>query len=208
MQNGDIITIHFDSEEDDNTRDCIFFDLELPEEGLKTRTAIRLAGTMTAEVINAALYEQAHVPERTLAALVLSNLSTALVQRGLNHGCLEDLTANIRELGEGAAAISADLFRTRVGIELGELALNTVELTTLGKLLVDSARKQKKTEPAASAAPNAAPPLPNERKWTCACGQVNTGNFCVECGAKREWTCACGQVNTGNFCVECGKKRA
>lgn len=47
--------------------------------------------------------------------------------------------------------------------------------------------------------------------WTCACGHVNTGKFCSECGkpmpapAASEWTCACGHVNTGKFCSECGK---
>lgn len=46
--------------------------------------------------------------------------------------------------------------------------------------------------------------------WTCACGQINTGKFCMECGAKRPeegWTCTCGQVNTGKFCAECGAKK-
>ena len=48
--------------------------------------------------------------------------------------------------------------------------------------------------------------------WTCACGKVNTGKFCAECGAKKpeaqgSWTCACGKVNTGKFCDECGAKR-
>ncbi len=48
--------------------------------------------------------------------------------------------------------------------------------------------------------------------WTCACGTVNTGKFCTECGNKKPeapagWTCACGTVNTGKFCTECGKPK-
>jgi len=46
--------------------------------------------------------------------------------------------------------------------------------------------------------------------WKCACGAVNTGKFCSECGAKQPvsgWTCACGNVNQGKFCSECGAKR-
>ena len=46
--------------------------------------------------------------------------------------------------------------------------------------------------------------------WTCSCGQVNTGNFCSNCGKKRPdavWTCSCGQENKGNFCANCGKPR-
>ncbi|WP_125143134.1 SPFH domain-containing protein [Clostridium transplantifaecale] len=46
--------------------------------------------------------------------------------------------------------------------------------------------------------------------WTCACGNVNTGKFCSECGTPKpleEWTCSCGNTNKGNFCSECGKPR-
>lgn len=45
--------------------------------------------------------------------------------------------------------------------------------------------------------------------WTCACGNVNSGNFCSECGTKKPdgWRCACGSINSGNFCPECGAKR-
>lgn len=47
--------------------------------------------------------------------------------------------------------------------------------------------------------------------WTCACGAVNTGKFCPECGKpapSTEWTCSCGSVNKGKFCPNCGKPRA
>ena len=46
--------------------------------------------------------------------------------------------------------------------------------------------------------------------WTCACGQVNQGRFCSNCGAPApaaDWQCACGQVNQGKFCSNCGKPR-
>jgi membrane protease subunit (stomatin/prohibitin family) len=49
-----------------------------------------------------------------------------------------------------------------------------------------------------------------EAGWKCACGAVNTGKFCTECGAKAidaGWKCACGAVNTGKFCSECGAKK-
>ncbi len=47
--------------------------------------------------------------------------------------------------------------------------------------------------------------------WKCACGAVNTGKFCTECGAKmpeiNSWTCSCGAANKGKFCSECGAKK-
>ena len=43
--------------------------------------------------------------------------------------------------------------------------------------------------------------------WKCACGTVNTGKFCTECGASAGWTCGCGAVNTGKFCSECGARK-
>ncbi len=61
----------------------------------------------------------------------------------------------------------------------------------------------------AAVAPAAPAPAP-ANSWTCSCGAVNAGKFCVECGAKKPadgWTCACGSVNKGNFCPECGAKK-
>lgn len=46
--------------------------------------------------------------------------------------------------------------------------------------------------------------------WTCACGAVNTGKFCAECGKSKPaegWSCACGARNKGKFCSECGRPR-
>ncbi len=77
--------------------------------------------------------------------------------------------------------------------------------------------KQEKAPPAAMAptapAP-AAPAAPGADSWKCACGAVNTGRFCAECGKAKpvpatpgEWTCKCGAVCKGKFCPECGAKR-
>ena len=52
----------------------------------------------------------------------------------------------------------------------------------------------------------------SDSSWTCSCGTVNTGKFCVECGTPKPapqagWTCSCGAINQGKFCQECGKKK-
>ena len=60
----------------------------------------------------------------------------------------------------------------------------------------------------ATAAPVA--PVASTDGWKCACGAVNTGKFCIECGNKKpedSWKCACGSVNKGKFCPECGAKK-
>ncbi|MBQ8687931.1 MAG: SPFH domain-containing protein [Ruminococcus sp.] len=52
----------------------------------------------------------------------------------------------------------------------------------------------------------------NANGWKCSCGNVNSGNFCTECGSKKpapagEWKCSCGAANSGKFCTECGSPR-
>ncbi len=65
---------------------------------------------------------------------------------------------------------------------------------------------------AAQQVPQQAAPAPAEQGWKCACGMVNTGKFCMDCGKPKPsapvgWTCACGTVNKGKFCMECGAKK-
>ncbi|HAG14737.1 MAG TPA: virion core protein (lumpy skin disease virus) [Ruminococcus sp.] len=62
------------------------------------------------------------------------------------------------------------------------------------------------------AAAPAAPAAPAANTWTCSCGTVNQGKFCMNCGSPQPapaqgWTCSCGTVNQGKFCMECGKTK-
>lgn len=53
-----------------------------------------------------------------------------------------------------------------------------------------------------------------DNSWKCACGNVNSGKFCPNCGSKKPdpvpngfWQCPCGNVNSGKFCPNCGSKK-
>ncbi len=90
------------------------------------------------------------------------------------------------------------------GLNMAQQAggLNASQLFQMGQQQQPQ-QPQMQAEPVAQQAPAAG-------GWTCACGAVNTGKFCMECGGKapapsNEWTCACGTVNKGKFCMECGQ---
>lgn len=79
--------------------------------------------------------------------------------------------------------------------------MNAQDLYAMGARQ-QAARQAQPEKAASSAAP--------EGRWKCSCGAVNTGKFCVECGAKKPeegWKCACGTVNKGKFCSNCGAKK-
>lgn len=66
--------------------------------------------------------------------------------------------------------------------------------------------------PAAPVSPAAPAAEASANSWTCSCGKVNTGKFCVECGTPKPapvegWACSCGAVNQGKFCQECGARK-
>ena len=123
------------------------------------------------------------------------------------------MTINPMTAGARLVGAQADAMRTAAGNEGGAMAgflgmgmamnagSNAANLYAMGG---------NQTAPQTPEAP-VAPEKPAD-SWTCACGAVNTGKFCSECGAKKPeeaatWTCACGSVNTGKFCPECGAKK-
>ena len=81
--------------------------------------------------------------------------------------------------------------------------MNAADLFAMGQ---QQAQQAQATQPVQQQAP--------ADGWKCACGAVNNGKFCGECGAKKPvpvatggWTCACGAINKGKFCGECGAKK-
>jgi len=77
--------------------------------------------------------------------------------------------------------------------------------------LFGMAQQQQQAQPMQTVQPAPQPmQQPAAGSWTCSCGNVNTGNFCSNCGSpnpNRPWVCSCGAQNTGKFCSNCGKPR-
>ena len=87
------------------------------------------------------------------------------------------------------------------GAMMGFMGMNMAQ--TAGGLNANSLFQMAQQQPAQ------APQAPQEG-WKCGCGAMNTGKFCVECGAAKPsdgWVCVCGHVNKGKFCSECGAKK-
>ena len=93
------------------------------------------------------------------------------------------------------------------GAAVGFMGMNMMNGSVNGMAQTVANYAQQQNQQAAQQAPQA----PAADSWTCECGQVNTGKFCMNCGKPKpvsnEWTCECGTVNTGKFCMNCGKPR-
>ena len=127
----------------------------------------------------------------------------------------ERLIKHLQALGDPRAAAAylagsqgasmQDAARNSAGAATGFMGLNMAQAQ--GGLNASELYQMAAQRPAPAAAP-AAP-----AGWNCACGAVNSGKFCAECGAPRPvatdsgWVCGCGSVNKGKFCPECGAKK-
>lgn len=94
------------------------------------------------------------------------------------------------------------------GAMMGFMGMNMAQ--SAGGFNAASLFQMGQQQPAASAPAAPAASAAGANSWKCSCGAVNTGKFCVECGASKPadgWVCSCGAVNKGKFCSECGAKK-
>lgn len=94
------------------------------------------------------------------------------------------------------------------GAMMGFMGMNMAQ--SAGGFNAASLFQMGQQQPAAPAPAAPAAPAAGANTWKCSCGAVNTGKFCMECGASKPadgWVCSCGAVNKGKFCSECGAKK-
>ena len=121
----------------------------------------------------------------------------------LMAGRMTDASANAMETAAGnpAGAMTGFMSMGMAGGAMGGGFTAAQEFYKMG---------QQQPQPAQSPATDTQSPTADT--WSCACGAVNSGKFCTECGSGRPapantWSCACGAVNSGKFCPECGAKK-
>ena len=130
---------------------------------------------------------------------MIKELQRSAVYRNANMAAAKMVDAQAEAMKTAAANPNGAMMGF-MGMNMAQQAggLNANQLFQMGQ-------QQAAAAPVAPVAP-AAP----AGRWKCACGAVNTGKFCIECGSKKPedgWKCACGSVNKGKFCPECGAKK-
>ena len=139
-----------------------------------------------------------------------------LIKRAQNAAILRNPTMAAATLVEAQSQAMKDAANNAGGAMTGFMGLNMAQqnggmnATSLFEMAAQQPAPQPETAPQSSSNPESAQ---TENGWRCACGAVNTGKFCAECGAKKPempegWICpGCGAVNKGKFCAECGAKK-
>ena len=121
-------------------------------------------------------------------------------------------------VGAQAAAMQAAAANQGAGPAMAFMGMNMANQAggLNAQSLFQMGQQQAAAAPAPAApAPAPAAPAPDANTWKCACGAVNKGKFCSECGAKKpagvpQYRCdKCGwepedPTHPPKFCPECG----
>ena len=112
------------------------------------------------------------------------------------------------------AMIMLMYFRSRAVLMMGFMGMNMASGMNGGAnlqgLYNQGAEKRQQEEQARQMAAQEQSAQQQTGSWTCSCGTLNEGKFCMNCGspkpqAPENWICSCGAVNHGKFCTNCGK---
>ncbi len=130
----------------------------------------------------------------------IKELQKSAVFRNPNMAAAHLVGAQAQAMKSAAANEGAGAFMAFAGMNMaqGASGMNAQSLFSMGA----QQQAEQPPQPATAQAQSAG-------SWTCSCGAVNTGKFCMECAKPKPqdaagWTCTkCGAVNKGKFCAEC-----
>jgi len=126
-------------------------------------------------------------------------LSDATIREGYVQG---SIARGLEAAGSNANGSMAGFMGVGMGMQTAGGFMGAASQTNMAQMQMQAAQAAQ-AQPAVNA---------SAKSWTCGCGTVNTGRFCINCGKEKPqaggtWTCSCGTVNQGNFCPSCGNKK-
>ncbi|MEG0368481.1 MAG: SPFH domain-containing protein [Hungatella sp.] len=157
--------------------------------------------------------------EESQKLINMRNQGAMLSDPGVREGYVQgSIARGMEAAGSNANGSMAGFMGMGVGMNatggfMGAASNNNMQQMQMNQAQMNQTQmNQAQMNQAAGQTPAAVQAAAPTAGWTCACGHVNTGRFCSECGSPKptdgSWTCTCGTVNMGKFCSQCGKPRA
>ena len=141
--------------------------------------------------------------DESKALINMRNKGAMMGDPSVREGYVQSAIAEgLQAAGSNNAGAGNAFMAMGMGMNAAGGFMNTASQTNMAQMQMNQAAAQQRMQAQ----------QPAQNGWTCSCGNVNTGNFCNNCGSKKpeasaSWQCSCGNMNTGNFCNNCGAKK-
>lgn len=135
-------------------------------------------------------------------------LGDPTVREGYVQG---SIARGLESAGSNPAGSAATFMGMGIGMQAGGNYMGTASQANLQQMQQQAQPPQQQAQQPQQQAGVVVGQAQSADSWTCACGAVNTGKFCPECGQPKpqKLACAhCGHEISGSqpkFCPECGK---